>query len=60
LGGDEGDEGKREGKEREEGEGLFVLVPALSDAEEVDGVPDDGVLERGGECGVGGGEARRV
>lgn len=60
MGGEEGDEGKRERKEGEEGKGLFVLVAAPNDAEEVDGVPDDGVLERGGECGVGGGEARRV
>lgn len=42
---------------------MLVLVAALGDAEEVDGVPYDGVLEGGGvggEGGVGGGEAGRV
>lgn len=42
---------------------MFVLVAALGDAEEVDGVPNDAVFEGGrvgGGVGVGGGEAWRV
>jgi len=55
-----GEEGKGEGKEGEESEGLLVFVAALGDAEEVDGVPYDGVLEGRGEGSVGGGETGRV
>ena len=45
-----GEEGNEEREEREESVGLLVLVGgALSDADEVHGVPYDAVFDGGGE-----------
>lgn len=47
-----GEEGNEEREEREESVGLLVLVGgALSDADEVHGVPYDAVFDGGGELG---------